>query len=148
MQRIVVGVDSSDPSIEALRYAADEARQHGAALEVVYAFEPPEKIAAFPAMPDKGRDKRDVEGAKKKADKELGDWLEKVDVDLSDLEVTWTVVPDTRPSRAMIERSEDADLLVVGARGTGGFRGLRLGSVSEQVVRHARCPVLVTRKRE
>ncbi|QBI20954.1 universal stress protein [Egibacter rhizosphaerae] len=146
MQRILVGVDASPNAEEAVRYAADEARRHGASLEVVYAFEPPEKAAAFPAMPDKGRDRVDTERAKEQADKDLGEWLEKIDVNLDDLDVRWTVVPDKRPSRAMIERSENCDLLVVGSRGHGGFKGLRLGSVSEQVVRHARCPVLVTRK--
>ena len=49
------------------------------------------------------------------------------------------------PARGLIESGEGADLLVVGARGRGGFRGLLLGSVSDQVVRHAPCPVTVIR---
>jgi nucleotide-binding universal stress UspA family protein len=50
-----------------------------------------------------------------------------------------------RPAKALVDRAAEADLVVVGSRGRGGFAGLRLGSVSEQVTRHAQCPVLVVR---
>jgi nucleotide-binding universal stress UspA family protein len=49
------------------------------------------------------------------------------------------------PANGLIEASHDADLLVVGARGLGGFKGLALGSVTDQCVRHAACPVVVIR---
>ena len=52
-----------------------------------------------------------------------------------------------RPASILVEGSEHADMLIVGPRGLGGFRGLVLGSVSEQVVRHAKCPVVVVHNR-
>ncbi|VXC13032.1 Universal stress protein UspA (fragment) [Aeromicrobium sp. 9AM] len=59
-----------------------------------------------------------------------------------DVTITATVVHGS-PAQKIIEASGKADLVVVGSRGDGGFSGLLLGSVSEQVVRHAKCPVLV-----
>ena len=145
MNRILVGTDASKASVEALRRAAEEARMRGATLEVVHAFDPPDQTTAFPVPPERGKDKADLEKAREAATAKLGEWLKGLDVDLSDIKVEWSVVADKRPSRALVERSNDADLVVVGSRGRGGFAGLRMGSVSEQVARHARAPVLVVR---
>ena len=59
-----------------------------------------------------------------------------------DVAITAAVVHGT-PAEKLIEASGHADLIVLGSRGHGGFAGLLLGSVSEQVVRHATCPVLI-----
>jgi len=67
---------------------------------------------------------------------ELGETVEGIDVRRG-------VVEDRNPAEALLELSADADLLVVGSRGRGGFTSLLLGSVSHQVVLHARCPVVV-----
>lgn len=147
MQRILVGVDASPASVEALERAAEEARWRGATLEVVHAFNPPDQSTAFPVFPRHGSDRADLEAERAKANAKLGAWLEESAVDLSDLEVEWSVLPNNRPTEVLIDRSVDADLVVVGSRGRGGFRGLLLGSTSEQVTRHARCPVLVVRPR-
>lgn len=147
MNRILVGVDTSDASILALKRAAEEARLREATLEVVYVFQPPEQITAFPVPPEKGKDQgKDIEKVRAEYSEKLGRWLEDVAVDLDDLDVEWSVLADRRPSRALVERSREADLVVVGSRGRGGFGGLKLGSVSEQVTRHAKAPVLVIRE--
>ena len=147
MNRILVGVDTSDASILALKRAAEEARLREATLEVVYVFQPPEQVTAFPVPPEKGKDERkDIEKVRAEYSEKLGRWLDDVAVDLDDLDVEWSVLADRRPSRALVERSREADLVVVGSRGRGGFGGLKLGSVSEQVTRHAKAPVLVIRE--
>lgn len=143
--KILVGVDASDASVEALRRAAEEARWRNASLEVVYVFSPPQQVTAFPVLPEHGSDQKDTDSRRAKATDELGAWLEEIDVDLSDLQVEWSVLASHKTASALIDRSKDADMVVVGSRGRGGFAGLRLGSTSEQVTRHARCPVLVIR---
>lgn len=145
MARVLVGVDASPASVQALERAAEEARWRDGTLEVVYAFPPPEPRAAFPVSPDRGETTKDVEKARDRANDQLGRWLEGLEVDLSDVKVEWNVIADRRASRALVERSNDADLVVVGSRGRDGFSGLLLGSVSEQVARHAKAPVLVVR---
>jgi nucleotide-binding universal stress UspA family protein len=146
MKRIMVGVDASPASVEALRRAAEEARQREAALEVVYVFSPPEQTTAWPVPPETGGvPAATVEEARTEAYARLGEWLDEIDVDLAGIDLSWTTIPDARPARALVEHSENADLVVVGSRGRGGFAGLKLGSVSEQVVRHAKAPVLIVR---
>jgi nucleotide-binding universal stress UspA family protein len=56
------------------------------------------------------------------------------------------VVREGQPAEVLVEAAEDADLLVVGSRGLGGFRGLLLGSVGQQCAHHARCPVVIVPK--
>jgi nucleotide-binding universal stress UspA family protein len=142
---IVVGVDGSNASKAALRWAAEEARLRGARLQAVYVFEHSPswqmygysaEIAAIPvsAMPD---DQHSRELAQSLVDRLVAD--------LGDLgvEVEAIAHEDRRPAHALVERSRDADLLVVGSRGRGGFAGLVLGSVSQQCAQHASCPVVV-----
>ncbi len=147
MTRILVGVDASDASIDALKRAAEEARWREASLEVVYIFEPHQQVTAYPVLPEHGTDRApDMEQQREDARKSLGEWLDEIDVDFDGIEVEHSVLAERKIAQALIDRSKEADLVVVGSRGRGGFAGLRLGSVSEQVTRHARCPVLVVRE--
>lgn len=137
--RVVVGVDRSEHSVKALRWAADEARRRGLPLHVMYAWEGlGVEIARDSGWVKAPTFELEREAATKVIDRMVADVVG------SDtrLEVVDAPVPG-QAAAALIEASADADLVVVGSRGGGGFAGLRLGSVSEQVVHHAHCPVVV-----
>lgn len=132
MKHIAVGVDDSPGGRAALDWAVAEARQWAATLEVVVAWS--YLVQPVPEF------QPDFDQA---AAYDLVDHL-LAEHDLEGVEVRRNVVNDLAP-RALIDSSRRADLVVVGARGLGGFAGLMLGSVSQQVVSHAACPVVVVR---
>jgi|SRR5579862_1636116 len=139
MNTIVVGIDGSPQSREALRWAAAEARLRGAALRVVHAWNLPYRPIAPSFIPE--LDPRDIEAAKRHADGLIEEELAELG-DLGELEVERVALEDS-PAAALITAAADADLLVVGSRGRGGFTGLLLGSVSQQCAHHAPCPIVI-----
>jgi nucleotide-binding universal stress UspA family protein len=140
---IVVGVDGSEGSLQALRWALDEARLRGARLVAVHAwFEP-----YAPAMPGVGEPSvvpvdRDL--IAQAADEGLEASLREVGTSDAGPEIERAVVEET-PARALLDQAEGADLLVVGSRGHGRIAGALLGSISQQVAQHAPCPVVIVR---
>jgi nucleotide-binding universal stress UspA family protein len=142
INRIVVGVDGSDSSRKALRWAYDEAAHHAASITAVSCWHPP----AMPMTPPYGS--LPPEGYASQPREDALDLLERF---VSDLDVrepavdVSTAVEEGNPAEVLIERSKDADLVVVGSRGHGGFKGMLLGSVSQHLVAHAECPVVVVR---
>jgi len=134
MERIVVGVDGSDHSRRALAWAIGEARARQAALVAVHAWHLPAAAASYagPLV--------DPKLLEEEAAKALADAL--ASADAHGVEVEQRVVRGG-PAAALLDAAADADLLVVGSRGHGGFAGLLLGSVSQQVCHHAACPVVV-----
>jgi nucleotide-binding universal stress UspA family protein len=133
--RVVVGVDGSKQSHQALRWAAQVASQWGAQLEVVIAWEYPAGaygLATWPAEWDLAQDTR----------KTLEITLDEVfGTDRpADLRVT---VRQGGAAQVLLKQAKGATMLIVGSRGHGGFAGLLLGSVSASVAEHAQCPVLV-----
>jgi nucleotide-binding universal stress UspA family protein len=140
---IVVGVDGSDGSRTALEFALEEAVRRGAAVQVVSALPEagywatsygmsPELLKELSA--DVEKTARDMVDA---VVRERGDALADVTVEVLGLGGT--------PAQVLLSQSRDADLLVVGHRGRGGFRSALLGSVSLQCVMHASVPVTVVR---
>ena len=137
---IVVGVDGSPGSRTALNWAAAEAADHGADLVVVNVWEhtllPPAGSVSVSEhyVPDPSQ--RTAEDLVQVIKEELGD---------EPPVLVQPVVKQGRPAKVLIEESANADLLVVGPRGHGGFVGLVLGSVSQHVAAYAKCPVTVVR---
>lgn len=153
MSTIVVGVDGSDESKKALRWAAEEAALRGADLKVVYAYEhePSWSMYGLPyeATPPGNVDRlqerveRDAAEAQQHAETLLDALV--ADVVGSDVRVHRVALRDHHPADALVRESENADMLVVGSRGRGGFKGLVLGSVSQQAAHHATVPVTIIR---
>ena len=142
IKSIVVGVDGSDSSRAALVWAYDEAAHHDASITVVSTWHPP----AMPMTPPYGS--LPPEGYASQPQRDALDLLERFVADLDartpPVDVR-TQVEQGNPAKVLIERSKEADLMVVGSRGHGGFRGMLLGSVSQHLVAHADCPVVVVR---
>lgn len=138
MDKIVVGVDGSDGSLHALRWAAAEARVHGARLAAVASWHP-SAVSSLPAwgVAEPVSDALDVLHAG------LVETLEAEGIGGSAGPQVDPVVVEGHPAAALIDASTDADLLVVGTRGHGGFAGMVLGSVGQHVTSHATCPVVV-----
>jgi nucleotide-binding universal stress UspA family protein len=139
--RIVVGVDGSETAELAVRWAAAEARERGATLELVAAWEVPTNAYGFGFAPIT---EDVVKGLMKGADENIGKALDEVRNEAGDIEVM-TTIREGQAAGVLLDESKDADLLVVGSRGMGGFRELLLGSVSQQCAHHATCPVVIVR---
>jgi nucleotide-binding universal stress UspA family protein len=133
--RIVVGVDGSPSSVQALRWALEQARLTGAPVCAVSAW-------ALPASPTWLAVEEDADYWEEGARTVLDDAIKDATGDAEALPVQREVVGG-HPAKVLIDASTDAGLLVVGSRGHGGFTGLLLGSVSQHVVAHASCPVVV-----
>jgi nucleotide-binding universal stress UspA family protein len=136
---IVVGIDGSDPSQAALRWAAQEAHRRGVGLQAVTCWSYP-MLPWGPYQPplsgqDFSAEARAV--AEAEVDKVLGPDRDSLDVQIAVLEGA--------ASLRLLDYDQAADLIVVGSRGRGGFAGLLLGSVSQHLAEHARCPVVIIR---
>ena len=134
---ITVGVDGSDRSILALNWAAQEAAAHGHVLCVLTAWSIPVTAlspgglpAPFPVDELEGDARAAQDAAIAKATIPAG------------VEVQHVIV-EGGPGSALLDAAKSADLIVIGSRGHGGFAGLLLGSVGQQVTGHAACPVVV-----
>jgi nucleotide-binding universal stress UspA family protein len=138
-QRVVVGVDGSPGAARALTWALAEAEQRHADLDVVIAWDVPYQWA---------------EGFNAKWGEDA-DYFAGAAATLAEAELTGVLQGAPRPewvhvqpmeggaAHVLLQRARDADLLVVGSRGRGGFADLLLGSVSTACVHHAPCPVAV-----
>jgi nucleotide-binding universal stress UspA family protein len=135
MSRVVVGIDGSEQAEQALRRAVEEARLRGAELAVVNVVPIPFDLTDPVLTTQPSEDELRALG-RAVIDEALGN------VGVEDLEVE-RIVMIGHAAHGLCNAARGAELLVVGSRGLGGFRGLLVGSVTHQVVGHAPCPILV-----
>jgi nucleotide-binding universal stress UspA family protein len=144
MEKIVVGIDGSDASKDALRWAVEDARARGAEVVALHAYEVPvPALDAAPATPV------DLPGLVAEAHDDAQQFVTKIVAEVIGTVVSVDVAPiavEDEPTKALVDASRDADLLVVGSHGHG-VSGLLLGSVSLECAQHAACPVVIFRGR-
>jgi nucleotide-binding universal stress UspA family protein len=141
--RVVVGVDGSACSLDAVDLAACEAVLRNLPLHVIYAYvrpyiDVPAGAAPVPFYDDALRD--DAEQSVREA-------VERARATAPSADVTGEAIIGP-PAPTLVDQSRTASLVVIGDRGLGGFIGLLVGSVAVQLAAHARCPVLIARGRK
>lgn len=138
---VVVGVDGSDVSVKATRVAFEEAHARGAELVAVHTYlenQVHEPMAGAILTEDQWKQfERERE---EKLSSELAPLVE----EFPDVTVKKVVTRD-RPVRALVEQSKNAQLLITGSHGRGGFKGMLLGSTSRALLQAAPCPMMVVR---
>ena len=137
---VVVGVDGTPAGESAIAFAFAQASARGTGLVAVHTWTDLVLEAAFAGSAAALDFAPLAQRAEEVLAERLAGWQEKYpDVPVS------RQVSRERASRALLRQAERAQLLVVGSRGRGGFRGLLLGSTSQHLLRHASCPMAVTR---
>ncbi|GAA2351650.1 universal stress protein [Saccharopolyspora halophila] len=136
-QRIIVGVDGSESSKCALRWAQQQAALSGSVVHAIGAWEFPAFYSweGGPMPPD------DFEDSARKC---LDDTVEEIQGDDRGVTIERELVHG-HAAQVLVDASENADLLVVGSRGHGSFYKALLGSVSQRAAVHAKCPVVIVR---
>jgi nucleotide-binding universal stress UspA family protein len=134
---VVVGIDGSPPSDAAAGFAFEEADLRGLPLTVAHAWTPPRRGDPHPLSDDVA----ELETAEVHR---MRGWMQTWQEKFPLVPVTYRLIA-AHPAAGLIDLSRGATLLAVGSRGHGGFAGLLLGSVSQQVLHHAHCPVAVVR---
>jgi nucleotide-binding universal stress UspA family protein len=137
---IVVGVDGSEGGAAALEFAAEEAALRKTRLRIVSAWEVP--VTTYGAGAAPALDPAMLDAFRNRAEHIAEESVATAKKQQPSLEVEALTVTG-QAADAILAQAADADLIVVGRRGLGGFRSLLLGSVSQQVVHHAGCPVVV-----
>ncbi|MGO9082122.1 MAG: universal stress protein [Streptosporangiaceae bacterium] len=137
--RIVAGVDGSPASLAALRWAVHQAELTGGSVQAVVAWQFPALVGGYGWAPVAALPDIDFSEV---AEKTAAEAIAKVVDPASNVTVT-PKVAEGNAARVLLDAAADADLLVIGSRGHGGFAGALLGSVSQHCTQHARCPVVL-----
>jgi nucleotide-binding universal stress UspA family protein len=134
--RVVVGYDGSVDALSALRWAFREAEFRDASVHLVSCWRYPAWIEPYPFQPPMSSEELEIA-----AHKGIEAAVENAPRAAS-VEITAQVL-EGAPAVRLLEFADTATMIVVGSRGRGGFKGLLLGSVSQHLGEHARCPVVI-----
>ncbi|SFB00654.1 Nucleotide-binding universal stress protein, UspA family [Amycolatopsis marina] len=140
---VVVGVDGSELSEDAIEFAFEEAALRDAELVAVHTWSDADTEAVFSETRLQFEWEPLEEAEQRVLAERLAGWQERH----PDVRVRRVVERD-KPRHQLLELSRGAQLLVVGSRGRGGFRGMLMGSTSQALLHHAECPVMVIRKEQ
>lgn len=132
---VIVGVDGAQDSVRALQWAAAYARAFDAPLHILTAFDIPTVYGPYAMAGWENSD------SLKEAARDM--LAETVRTTLTENAEAEQSVLQGHPAEVLVNASQGAQLVVVGSRGRGGIAGMLLGSVSQHVVAHAHCPVVV-----
>ena len=138
---VVVGVDGSPASAKAMTWAAHYAQVSGATVKAVMAWHYPAAAGQAPVGVAPASVTAEVEQGERAV---LDQTVTQAAADHPGVAIEAELAYG-HPSEVLLDQSRAADLLVIGSRGRGGFKGMLLGSVSHQCVTHAACPVTVVR---
>ena len=141
--RIVVGVDNSAGSAEALRWALAHARLTGGSVEAVTAWQVPPMYAYAYGWTPTGIDDA---GIIRYAEKTLAETVAQMQGEDDHPVPVTTRVMEGPAAQVLLDAGKGAELMVLGSRGHGAFSGMLLGSVSQHCVQHATCPTVVIPK--
>ena len=131
-RQVVVGVDGTDSSLDALRYACDWGQRHGAAVTAVYAVPQDQFDRPMPEF-----------GGRTPAELRLEDWVAPVRAEFPAEQIRLLALPRQSPGEALTAASASARLVVVGSRHRGELLSAILGSVGATLIRASACPVVV-----
>jgi nucleotide-binding universal stress UspA family protein len=137
---VVVGVDGSKESTQAVAFAATEADRAGEELTVLYAISAPDPVMDAGLTP--------TTLAELMVEEErlvLSETVAGIREDYPDLQVHQVLETDKGPVDALVKAAVDARMLVVGSRGRGAIKRLLLGSTAHGVLKHLPCPTVITR---
>jgi len=139
IKRILCPVDFSDTSRRALEWAGQMAAWTGAALEVVHAMEDAPAMTAYAGLPDMGA----PADPRASAQRDLNEWVAGLDEAVRSRSKIRVISGRSHKAILSYAAESRADLIVMGTHGRSGFEQAVMGSVTERVMRHAQCPVLV-----
>ncbi len=148
---IVVGVDGSAGSDAALRWALEEAKLRGVSLRVVHVYQLPQLpldgvVMGAPGLLESAGSQEDAERLRAASEAEarrvVEEALARAGTAAASVETERAAI-EGPPADSLIGAGRDAELLVLGSRGRGGFAGLLLGSVSQQCAQHPSCPLVI-----